>query len=94
MTVCAGFVPVGAPCNVCEPDERHGLIARIRPDGSGYEVFARGVRNSVGFDFDPHWKDHVTFNENFHGDTGRGLGASHQTGWTALVAKLIRQYGG
>ena len=47
------YVPVGAPCNVCEPDERHGLIARIRPDGSGYEVFARGVRNSVGFDFDP-----------------------------------------
>jgi len=47
------YVPVGAPCNVCEPDERHGLIARIRPDGSGYEVIARGVRNSVGFDFDP-----------------------------------------
>jgi len=47
------YVPVGAPCNVCEPDERHGLIARIRPDGSGYEVFARGVRNSVGLDFDP-----------------------------------------
>ena len=47
------YVPVGAPCNVCEPDERHGLIARIRPDGSGYEVFARGVRNSVGFDFHP-----------------------------------------
>ena len=47
------YVPVGAPCNVCEPDERHGLIARIRPDGSGYEVFARGIRNSVGFDFHP-----------------------------------------
>jgi len=47
------YVPVGAPCNVCEPSERHGLIARIRPDGSGYEVFTRGVRNSVGFDFDP-----------------------------------------
>ena len=47
------YVPVGAPCNVCEPGERHGLIARIRPDGSGHEVFARGVRNSVGFDFDP-----------------------------------------
>jgi glucose/arabinose dehydrogenase len=47
------YVPVGAPCNVCEPGERHGLIARIRPDGSGYEVYARGVRNSVGFDFHP-----------------------------------------
>lgn len=47
------YVPVGAPCNVCEPGARHGLIARIRPDGSGYQVYARGVRNSVGFDFDP-----------------------------------------
>jgi hypothetical protein len=47
------YVPVGAPCNVCEPDARHGLIARMRADASGYEVFARGVRNSVGFDFDP-----------------------------------------
>ncbi|HZR03219.1 MAG TPA: PQQ-dependent sugar dehydrogenase [Burkholderiales bacterium] len=48
------YVPVGAPCNVCEPDpNRYALISRINPDGSGYEVFARGVRNSVGFDWDP-----------------------------------------
>jgi len=48
------YVPVGAPCNVCEPDPaRYALISRIKPDGSGYEVFARGVRNSVGFDWDP-----------------------------------------
>lgn len=40
---------------------------------------------------DPHWKDHVLFHEYFDGDTGRGLGASHQTGWTALVATLIEQ---
>ena len=47
------YVPVGAPCNICEPDpSRYALIARIRPDGSGYEVFAQGVRNSVGFDWD------------------------------------------
>jgi hypothetical protein len=39
----------------------------------------------------PHFADHVTFWEYFHGDTGEGLGASHQTGWTALVAKLIEQ---
>ena len=44
-------------------------------------------------DFGPHWRDTVTFAEYFHGDTGAGLGASHQTGWTALVAKLIRQIG-
>jgi glucose/arabinose dehydrogenase len=51
------YVPVGAPCNICEPDERHGLISRIKPDGSGYEVFARGIRNSVGFDWDPRTKE-------------------------------------
>lgn len=42
---------------------------------------------------DPHWKDLVLFYEYFHGDTGRGLGASHQTGWTGLVAKLLQQSG-
>jgi glucose/arabinose dehydrogenase len=47
------YVPVGAPCNVCEPDARHGLILRMNADGSGSEVFARGVRNSVGFDWQP-----------------------------------------
>ncbi len=52
------YVPVGAPCNICEPDpERYALIARIRPDGSGYEVMARGVRNSVGFDWHPQTRD-------------------------------------
>jgi glucose/arabinose dehydrogenase len=51
------YVPVGAPCNICEPDARHGLISRIKPDGSGYEVFASGIRNSVGFDWDPRTKD-------------------------------------
>jgi len=38
---------------------------------------------------DPHWRDLVTFFEYFHGDTGRGLGASHQTGWTALVIRCL-----
>ncbi len=41
------------------------------------------------FQTDPHWRDLVLFNEYFHGDTGAGVGASHQTGWTALVAKMI-----
>jgi hypothetical protein len=40
---------------------------------------------------DPHWKDLVLFYEFFHGDSGRGLGASHQTGWTALVVRTLRQ---
>jgi hypothetical protein len=42
---------------------------------------------------DPHWRDYLLFHEYFHGDTGAGLGASHQTGWTALVAKLLQQQG-
>ena len=46
------------------------------------------------FQDDPHWRDHISFNEYFHGDNGAGLGASHQTGWTGLVAKLIQQSGG
>jgi len=45
------------------------------------------------FENDPHWRDLVLFHEYFHGDTGAGLGASHQTGWTGLVAKLLQQSG-
>ncbi len=45
------YVPVGAPCNICEPDPRHGIITRMNSDGSGIETVARGVRNSVGFDW-------------------------------------------
>ncbi len=41
---------------------------------------------------DPRFRDNVLFHEYFHGDTGRGLGASHQTGWSALVALLLRAY--
>jgi len=47
------YVPVGAPCNVCVPDDRHGVIQRMNADGSGLETVARGVRNSVGFDWSP-----------------------------------------
>ncbi|PTR10207.1 glycosyl hydrolase family 63 [Nitrosospira sp. Nsp5] len=45
------------------------------------------------FQSDPHWRDHLLFYEYFHGDNGAGLGASHQTGWTGGVAKLIQLYG-
>ena len=45
------------------------------------------------FQQDPHWRDHILFYEYFHGDEGTGIGASHQTGWTGLVAKLIEQSG-
>jgi hypothetical protein len=46
------------------------------------------------FQNDPHWRDYIPFYEYFHGDDGTGLGASHQTGWTALVVKLLQQSGG
>jgi len=48
---------------------------------------------SEKFQYDPHWKDLVLFYEYFHGDNGAGIGASHQTGWTGLVAKLLQQSG-
>ena len=48
------YVPVGAPCNICEPDpDRYALLARMDRDGSHYEIIARGIRNTVGFDWDP-----------------------------------------
>jgi hypothetical protein len=43
------------------------------------------------FQTDPHWRDLILFYEFFHADNGTGLGASHQTGWTALVAKMIEE---
>jgi len=62
-------------------------------------VFARdahGRRPEYGniekFQTDPYWRDYLTFHEYFHGDTGVGLGASHQTGWTGLVASLIDEW--
>ncbi|SFL59737.1 hypothetical protein SAMN05421863_1001126 [Nitrosomonas communis] len=45
------------------------------------------------FQTDPHWRDYILFYEYFHGDNGAGLGASHQTGWTGLVAKTIQLFG-
>jgi hypothetical protein len=45
------------------------------------------------FQSDPHWRDYILFYEYFHGDNGAGLGASHQTGWTGAVAKLIQLFG-
>jgi len=45
------------------------------------------------FQNDPYWKDLILFYEYFHGDNGAGLGASHQTGWTGVVARAIQLYG-
>jgi hypothetical protein len=61
-------------------DDEHGR----RPAFGGYEKFQK----------DPAWHDVIPFHEYFHGDTGAGLGASHQTGWTGLVADLVLRHGG
>ncbi|MGH6815120.1 MAG: PQQ-dependent sugar dehydrogenase [Hyphomicrobiaceae bacterium] len=67
------YVPVGAPCNICEINpEIHGQIRRYNADGSGMEIVARGVRNSVGFDFHPQTKE-LWFTDNgrdWMGDDG------------------------
>ncbi|MCF8178117.1 MAG: PQQ-dependent sugar dehydrogenase [Sulfuritalea sp.] len=47
------YVPVGAPCNICAPDDPYAAILRMKSDGSEREIFVRGVRNSVGFDWSP-----------------------------------------
>jgi hypothetical protein len=59
-------------------------------DGKGRRAVFGGNEK---FQTDPNFRDHVLFHEYFHGDNGAGLGASHQTGWTALVAKLLQQVG-
>lgn len=52
------YVPVGAPCNICENDDpRYASIMRLKLDGSGLEIFSRGVRNTVGFDWHPQTKE-------------------------------------
>jgi hypothetical protein len=72
----------------CELSQRLTGIFLRAPSGR------RPVHGDVErFASDPHWRDLVLFYEYFHGDTGRGLGASHQTGWTGLVAKLLQQSG-
>ena len=57
----------------------------LKTDDGSRPCYTRGER----FVNDPHWRDLVLFYEYFHADTGRGLGASHQTGWTALVAPIL-----
>jgi len=66
-------------------------LARLFRRGEDGRRPANG--GSAVFDSDPHWRDFVLFYEYFHGETGEGLGAMHQTGWTGLVAKLMQQSG-
>ena len=66
------------------------LIGTFVPDADGRRPVYGG---SEKFQTDEHWRDLVLFYEYFHGDNGAGLGASHQTGWTGVVARLIQLFG-
>jgi hypothetical protein len=87
---------VSAPCLSDEPmslqevsrrlSER--LVGMFRPDREGRTPALAGIPLAAS---DPHWKDLLLFHEYFHGETGQGLGAMHQTGWTGLVANLVQR---
>jgi hypothetical protein len=66
------------------------LIRIFTRDENGNRPLYGGIEM---FQNDPHWRDHILFYEYFHGENGAGLGASHQTGWSGVVAKLIEIYG-
>jgi len=72
----------------------HELVRRL---ASTFLRDANGKRPVYGgmakFQEDPHWRDLILFHEYFHGDNGAGLGASHQTGWTGLIAPLLDMFG-
>jgi glucose/arabinose dehydrogenase len=66
------YVPVGAPCNICEPEPPYSSITSMKPDGSDLQIYARGIRNSVGFDWHPVTK------ELWFTDNGRDLWGSNR----------------
>jgi hypothetical protein len=82
----------GKPMNLWDVAQMisRNLIGIFRRGAQGRPLYGSRTK----FQQDPNWSDLIEFHEYFHADTGAGLGASHQTGWTALVAKLIEQSGG
>jgi hypothetical protein len=68
----------------------HRLTSIFLRDSQGRRAVHGGVEK---FQHDPHWRDLILFYEYFHGDNGAGIGASHQTGWTGLVANLLQESG-
>jgi hypothetical protein len=80
---CGVAITVGAAANLL--DERLISLFRVSPSTGRRPSDGARIESSA----DPLWRAHPTFSEYFHGDTGEGLGATHQTGWTALVAHLL-----
>src|SRR3954471_2411651 len=79
------------PIRAIVADLRGRLLSIFTVDSDGRRPCFGGVERMQD---DPAWKDNLTFNEYFHGDNGAGLGAAHQTGWTGLVADLLRRQHG
>ncbi|MBS3965222.1 MAG: PQQ-dependent sugar dehydrogenase [Methylomonas sp.] len=76
---------VGAPCNVCKvDDERYANLFRLNPDGSEFEIIARGVRNTVGFDWQPGTR-HLFFNDNGRDNLGDDVPPDELNKWTGRV---------
>ena len=88
MTRCHGEQPGTFPQMASDIAER--LIASIHARRQWPAADLRRTARSSRTD--PHWRDLILFYEYFHGDNGAGLGASHQTGWTALVAAIIDEW--
>jgi Glycosyl hydrolase family 63 C-terminal domain len=86
--------PTGSGTKMNLFEVAHELSSRLTRiflrDKSGRRPVYGGTEK---FQTDPRWKDYILFNEYFHGDNGAGLGASHQTGWTGVIAKLIEVFG-
>jgi len=68
----------------------HRLTRIFLRDESGRRPVYGGTEK---FQTDPHWRDNILFYEYFHGDNGAGIGASHQTGWTGCIARVIQANG-
>ena len=83
--------PVGSQTKITLSEVADVLSQRLsriflKDEKSRRAVYAHHPRMQT----DPHFRDHIWFYEYFHGDSGRGVGATHQTGWTALIAKLMQ----
>ncbi len=82
------YIPVGAPCNVCErEDQRYASITRMKPDGTQPQIFARGVRNTVGFDWHPSTRE-LWFTDNGRDWMGDDLRWTHLSRQVLEIFKL------
>ena len=75
------YTAIGAPCNICEPDKDYATLLRLNPDGSDIEILAKGIRNTVGFDWQPETNT-LFFNDNGRDHLGDDSPADELNTWT------------